>query len=836
MKVYELAKKLEVTSVFLMNKIKKEWKLPVKSHMETLSPDLLKTIEKNFSQANNKKVSTKTTTKKTAKKTSSVKKTQTKKTSAVKKKTVTKKTATKKTTVIKKKLKSDQKELEKSPDQKTAETKAPKRKIIIRRQADEKASDKASADSPAVQNTTATQTAKPQSAGSKSMRLDLVSVKSTDPLDDSFWNKEQPVPAKKQPKKPITEKDVSSKFNATDFRKREVIFQPRKKRTALAGEFKSTLVTTPKSHKRILKIHGEMSIEKLCKKIGLKRQALIKTLKKEGVDTKGLEVLDFETIALIIPAFDWTAKNTKQTETEILQELDKKEVKSKDLSPKAPVVTIMGHVDHGKTTLLDSIRKAKVAKGEAGGITQHIGAYSVFLEGKPITFIDTPGHSAFTAMRSRGAQATDIVVILVAGDDGVQPQTIEALNHAKAAKTPFIIAISKMDSPGANPDKIKKQMSEHNIVSEDWGGDTSFIPISALKGEGIKELLEQIQLQAEMQELKYQAKAPAKGVVLEARKEKGLGCVVSLLIQDGTLNAGDIIVAGECMGRARQMKNDKGQIIQEVSAGFPIEIMGFNELPQAGDNFCAFTKEKPAKELLNLRKSDKSDSTTIQKASLDPEELLAQMEQAENEKKELNIILKADVGGSLEALKNSLEDIKSEEAVLKIIHSGSGAITESDVLLASTVSGVIFGFNVRPDNKAAKIAKEKSIEIYSYSVIYELLDLAKKLMLGLLKADTIEEDLGQAEVRNIFHISKVGTVAGCYVTKGKIIRSSFARLVRDGRLVYEGPLSGLRRFKEDVKQVGEGFECGISLEKFNDLKPKDIIECYNKKEQARTEL
>ena len=516
--------------------------------------------------------------------------------------------------------------------------------------------------------------------------MDLVSVKSTDPLDDSFWNKEEPVPAKKQPKKPITEKDVSSKFNATDFRKREVIFQPRKKRTALAGEFKSTQITTPKSHKRIIKIHGEMSVEKLCKKMGLKRQALIKTLKKEGVDTKGLEILDFETIALVIPSFGWTAKNTKQTETEILQEIDKKEVKSKDLSAKAPVVTIMGHVDHGKTTLLDSIRKAKVAQGEAGGITQHIGAYSVFLEGKPITFIDTPGHSAFTAMRSRGAQATDIVVILVAGDDGVQPQTIEALNHAKAAKTPIIIAISKMDSPGANPDKIKKQMSEHNIVAEDWGGDTSFIPISALKGEGIKELLEQIQLQAEIQELKYQAKAPAKGVVLEARKEKGLGCIVSLLIQDGTLNAGDTIVAGQYMGKARQMKNDKAQIVKEVSAGFPIEIMGFNELPQAGDSFCAFAKEKQAKELFNLRQSDKSDTQT-QKASLDPDELLAQMEQSTNEKKDLNIILKADVGGSLEALKNSLEDIKSDEANLKIIHSGSGAITESDVLLASTVSG-----------------------------------------------------------------------------------------------------------------------------------------------------
>ena len=834
MKVYELAKKLEVTSVFLMNKIKKEWKLPVKNHMETLSPELLKTIEKNFKKAETKK--TKTTKKTSSSKKTTAKKATTKKSSVIKKKSLTKKASTKKTST-KKTIKTDSAKSKDSPDKKTSAAQAPKRKIIIRRQAEEQPKDKSkeAVSSSAVEKTTGQTAVQTQSSSSKSMRLDLVSVKSTDPLDDSFWNKEEPVPAKKQPKKPITEKDVSSKFNATDFRKREVIFQPRKKRTALAGEFKSTQITTPKSHKRIVKIHGEMSLEKLCKKIGLKRQALIKTLKKEGLDTKSLEVLDFETIALVIPAFGWTAKNTKQTETEVLQKLDKKTVQSKELSPKAPVVTIMGHVDHGKTTLLDSIRKAKTAQGEAGGITQHIGAYSVFLEGKPITFIDTPGHSAFTAMRSRGAKATDIVVILVAGDDGVQPQTLEALNHAKSAKTPIIIAISKMDSPGANPDKIKKQMSEHNVVPEDWGGDTSFIPISALKGEGIKELLEQIQLQAEVQELKYQAKAPAKGVVLEARKEKGLGCILSLLIQDGTLRSGETIVAGPFMGRARRMKNDKGQIVQEVSAGFPIEIMGFNDLPQAGDSFCAFSNEKTAKELLSLRKSDKAPEGA-QKASLDPEELLAQMEQSSKEKRDLNIILKADVGGSLEALKNSLEEIKSEEAVLKIIHSGSGAITESDVLLATAVSGVIFGFNVRPDSKASKTAKEKSVEIYSYSVIYELLDQAKKLMLGLLKADTIEEELGQAEVRDIFHISKVGTVAGCYVTKGKILRSSFARLVRDGRLIYKGPLSGLRRFKEDVKQVGEGFECGISLEKFNDIKPKDILECYSKKEQARTEL
>ena len=673
---------------------------------------------------------------------------------------------------------------------------------------------------------------------SKSVRPDMVSVPSTNPLDEAFWSPEEekaPVsPDKKQPKKPIAEKDVSAKFNPTDFRKREVIFQPRKKRTVSMEEFKSTQITTPKSHKRIIKVYGEMPIEKLCKLMGIKKQLLFKKLKAEGVPTKELKILDYETIALIIPSFGWTAKNTKKTEQEVLDKILPSPSEDKKGTPKAPVVTIMGHVDHGKTTLLDAIRKTKVAQGEAGGITQHIGAYSVFLEGKPISFIDTPGHAAFTAMRSRGAKATDIVVILVSAKDGVQAQTLEALNHAKAAKTPFVVAMSKTDLPGANIDTIKKQLAEHNVLSEDWGGDVSFVPISALKGEGIKELLEQIQLLAEMQELSYQKSVPAKGVVLESRKEKGFGCVVSLLIQDGVLNKGDNIVVGESFGRVRQMKNDQGQLVQEVCAGFPVEMIGLSDLPQAGDAFCVVKNEKEGKELILLRKTNKAGPEG--QADLSPEELLEQLAQTQAQKRQLNLVLKADVAGSLEALISSLKEMVSDEVELKIIHSGAGAITESDILLAATVSGSVFGFNVRPDGKASKIAKEKSVPLYCYSVIYELLDQVKKSLLGLLKSHWIEEDQGRAEVRDIFHISKVGTVAGCYVTKGKLLRASYVRLVRDGRLVYEGALSSLKRFKEDVKQVGEGFECGLSLEKFNDIKPKDLIECYTKKEQTRTEL
>ena len=843
MKVYELAKKIGLTSVALLTLIKKELKVSVKNHMAELPPELLKEIEKKW--GTKKSTSTKTNTKKAGTKKISSPKKSDKKTQTpaeeIKKTLVRKSLVVKKARPQKKEILIKKEAPFKEEKPKNLSPPPSQRNIIIRR----KEEVKSPAESPPAlkarpekkDSTKETLSAIPEKSSSKNVRPDMVSVPSTNPLDEAFWSPEEekaPVsPDKKHPKKPIAEKDVSSKFNPTDFRKREVIFQPRKKRTVSMEEFKSTNITTPKSHKRIIKVYGEMPIEKLCKLMGIKRQLLLKKLKAEGVPTKDLKILDYETIALIIPSLGWTAKNTKKTEKEVLDKIWPSSSGDKKGSPKAPVVTIMGHVDHGKTTLLDAIRKTKVAQGEAGGITQHIGAYSVFLEGKPISFIDTPGHAAFTAMRSRGAKATDIVVILVSATDGVQAQTLEALNHAKVAKTPFVVAISKTDLPGANIDKIKQEMSEHNVLSEDWGGDVSFIPISALKGEGLKELLEQIQLLAEMQELSYQKSVPAKGVVLESRKEKGLGCVVSLLIQDGVLAIGDNIVVGESFGRVRQMKNDQGQLVKELCAGFPVEMIGLSDLPQAGDSFCVVKNEKEGKELVLLRKNNKQKEEDAGK-DLSPEDLLEQL--SPSQKKQLNLVLKADGAGSLEALKSSLKEMLSDEVELKIIHSGAGAITESDVLLASTVSGMVFGFNVRPDGKASKIAKEKSVPMHCYSVIYELLDQVKKSLLGLLKSDWIEEDQGRAEVRDIFNISKVGTVAGCYVTKGKLLRSSYVRLVRDGRLVYEGALSSLRRFKEDVKQVGEGFECGLSLEKFNDIKPKDLVECYTKKEQIRTEL
>ena len=843
MKVYELAKNLGVKSIFLMDKIRKEWKLPVKSHMESLSPELVKKIEEKFlvdstkkkksSVSVKRKVVKKVAAKKEAK-SSSVKK-------SVKSSAATKsvKSSAAKKVTIRKVVK---KEVEASPEP----TPSPKKetKNIIRRRKQDQVPIQAIDMTPqpekkSPQQESSSLSPKQREFSKTGIRSDLVSVKNTDPLaEDSQWGAENKDKDLKKPvKKATTEKEVQIKFQAADFRKREVIFQPKKKRNLITGgDLKKTKVTTPKVHKRVVKVHGEMKIDSLAKKINVKKRELIKKLKSAGVIIEDSPVLDFETIALVVPDFGFEAKNTRQTEQDILKNLNSStDDKKYPESVKPPVVTIMGHVDHGKTTLLDTIRKTKVAKGEAGGITQHIGAYSVITNGKPITFIDTPGHEAFTAMRARGAQATDIVVIVVAATDGVMPQTIEAINHAQTAKTPLIVAVNKMDAPGAQVDQIKQQMAKHEIVPEDWGGEVSFIPISALKGEGIDTLLEQIQTLADMQELKCQIDRMAKGVVIESHLEKGRGSVVTLLVQNGTLKPGNIIVAGESSGRVRQIKNDQGQIVKEVKAGFPAEVIGFGKLPLAGDPFDVVENEKGVKELTEIRKGIKQHSA--QAPVLSVEEMLLKAHSVDDqEKQELPIVIKLDVAGSLEALKSSLDKLSTENIAVKVVHSGVGGITESDVLLASTIGGVILGFNVRPDSKASQISRDKSVTIKTYSIIYELLDDVKKMMLGKLKSEVVEEEKGKAEIREIFHISKLGTVAGCYVTSGVIPRNGFVRLVRDSRLIHEGKMASLKHFKEDVKEVKNGFECGISLEKFNDLKPKDVLEVYIKKEIERTEL
>lgn len=649
--------------------------------------------------------------------------------------------------------------------------------------------------------------------------------------EDVFAAKEREDRAKRRPGANAGAKEEQPQiFTATEFRKREVIFQPKKKKTMIGRDSKKTQITTPAAHKRVVKVHGQISLANLAMEMGLKAPALMKKLMQSGVPANMNTELDFDTVALIAPEFGWEAQNVLKSVDELITETAFGDLEAESVI-RPPVVTVMGHVDHGKTSLLDAIRNARVAAGEAGGITQHIGAYNVTLEdGHQITFIDTPGHEAFTAMRARGANVTDIAIIVVAADDGMMPQTQEAVNHAKAANVPIIVAINKMDKPGANPERIKQQLTELELVPEEWGGTTIYVPVSALKGDGIPELLEQIHVVAELQELKANPKRSGTGIVIESRMEKGRGVVATLLVQDGTVGIGQTIVAGTVVGRVRNMSDYKGKNVKDAGPGTPVEILGLPEPPMAGDRFDIAKDEESARKIADQRLSlVKREETPNSKMSL--EQLFARVKSGDV--KELSLILKADVAGSLEAIKGLLDKLGNDEVKIKLIHSAVGGITESDVLLASTSKGVIVGFNVRPDGGSARMAKEKGIEIKSYSIIYELMDDLKKALAGLLAPTVVEKAVGRAEVRNTFVVPKMGTIAGCFVTDGKIVRNNLLRLVRDGKIVYEGKVSSLKRFKDDAREVASGFECGIGIENFNDLKVGDVIESFVKEEQVR---
>lgn len=619
-------------------------------------------------------------------------------------------------------------------------------------------------------------------------------------------------------------------FTATEFRKREVIFQPKKKKLNLGRDVKRTQVTTPKASKRIVKMYETIKVGDLALQMGLKATEIIKKLMANGVMATVNMDLDFDTVSLIVPEFGWEAQNVHKTVEELLDVNAFGDLNA-ELVPRPPVVTVMGHVDHGKTTLLDSIRKADVASGEAGGITQHIGAYSVELEsGQKVTFLDTPGHEAFTSMRARGANATDIAIIVVAADDGLMPQTAEAINHAKAAGVPIIIAVNKMDRPGANPDRIKQQLTEFEIVPEEWGGSNIFCEVSALKKTGIKELLEQILVQAEVLELKANPKRSGTGLVIESRMEKGRGAVATILVQDGTVSVGQDIVVGETSGRVRSMMDDTGKNVKSIGPGFPVEISGIPEVPKAGDRFDIMPDEEKAAQVAGQRKATAAKALENQpKLTLD--QIFAKVKAGDV--KELAVILKADVAGSMEAIRGMIEKMGNEEVKVKIIHAAIGGISESDVLLASTAKGLVIGFNVRPDGSAQRLAKEKNIEVKTYSIIYEMQDELKKALSGLLTPEFVEKSMGRAEVRNTFTLPKAGTIAGCAVVDGKITRSSQLRLVRDGKIIYEGKVSSLKRFKDDAKEVAAGFECGIGIENFNDIKVGDVIESFTKEQIVR---
>lgn len=567
-----------------------------------------------------------------------------------------------------------------------------------------------------------------------------------------------------------------------------------------------------------------VTVQELALKIHKSPAELIKKLIQLGVLATINQEIDTDTATILAGEFGYEVEIKLPVDMEAVL-MQEPEDDPELLQPRASVVTVMGHVDHGKTSLLDAIRETNVIATEAGGITQHIGAYQVEHNGKKITFIDTPGHEAFTAMRARGAQVTDIAILVVAADDGVMPQTVEAINHAKDARVPIIVAINKIDKPGANPDKVKQELTEHGLVSEEWGGDTICVNVSAANKQGIKELLEMILLVAEMGELKANVNRTARGTVIEAELDKGRGPVATVLVQNGTLNIGDTVIAGAAVGRVRAMMDDKGRRIKKAGPSTPVEVIGFSEVPAAGDIFIVTEDEKLARSIASRRQTRKRDEElkTTNKVSL--EDLFKHIQ--EGQIKELGIIVKADVQGSVEALRQALERLNTGEVKVNIIHGGVGAIRETDVMFASASNAIIIGFNVRPDVNARKAAESEKVDIRLYRVIYDAIEDVKAAMSGLLEPEYREVMLGRAEIRKVFKASRIGTIAGCYVVEGKIERDSGVRVVRDGIVVYEGKLESLKRFKDDVKEVLQGYECGLALERFNEIQEGDVIEAFN---------
>ncbi|WP_300751451.1 translation initiation factor IF-2 [uncultured Oscillibacter sp.] len=576
-----------------------------------------------------------------------------------------------------------------------------------------------------------------------------------------------------------------------------------------------------------VQIPDEISVGELASRMKKTGAEVVKALMKNGIMASLPQMIDFDTASFI--AEEMGCKVEKEVVVTIEEKLiDVSEDKAEDLVPRAPVVVVMGHVDHGKTSLLDTIRNTSVASGEAGGITQHIGAYQVQVNGKPITFLDTPGHEAFTSMRARGAMVTDIAILMVAADDGIMPQTIESISHAKAANIPILVAVNKIDKENANPDKVMQQLTEHGLVPEDWGGETICCKVSAKKNIGIENLLENLVLLAEIQELKANPNRAGQGTVIEARLDKGRGPVATLLVQNGTLKQGDIIIAGTAVGRVRTMLDYKGSRLAEAGPSVPVEIAGLSEAPTAGSPFFAVSDERMARELVEQRKAEEraKAAAPVQKVSL--ENLFDQIQAGE--RKELALIVKADVQGSVEAVKASLEKLSNEEVNVRVIHGGVGAVNESDVMLASSSGAIIVGFNVRPDAAARDGAARQNVDMRMYRVIYDCIDEITAAMKGMLAPKYREALLGHAEVRQTYKVSGVGTVAGCYVQDGKIVRNCSIRLVRDGIVIHEGVLGSLQRFKDAAKEVASGYECGLTIEKFNDIKEGDIVEGYTMEE------
>lgn len=602
----------------------------------------------------------------------------------------------------------------------------------------------------------------------------------------------------------------------------------------VSEEEDNSVPVVPEIPTETIEMNDTITVKDLSEKLTKSTVEVIRQLMFMGVMAGINQELDYETARKLAEKFEVTLIRIKENNESEFAEIDNEVVNEALLKKRSPVVTVMGHVDHGKTSLLDAIRKASVTETEAGGITQHIGAYVVNINGESITFLDTPGHEAFTAMRARGAQITDVVVLVVAADDGIMPQTEEAINHCKAANVPIIVAINKIDKPGANLDRVKQELTEHGLVAEDWGGETVCVPVSAKTKEGIDSLLEMIVLTSEIQELKADATRKAKGAVIESKLDKGRGPVASLLVQNGTLHTGDSILVGSTYGRIRAMFDDKGKKIKSAGPSVPVEVLGLSEVPAAGDKFNVIKDEKTAREMANKRKDKLRTSYLNANHKVSLEDLYKQIQ--EGIVKELNIIIKADVQGSIEALKQSLEKLSIESVKVRVIHGAVGAITETDVTLASASNAIIIGFNVRPNDNAIATAEKEAVEMKTYRIIYNAIDDVKAAMIGMLEPEFKEVIVGKVEIRQVYKISSIGTVAGSYVLEGKITRNSSIRIIRDGIVILEGNLASLKRFKDDAKEVLAGFECGLTIEKFNDIKEGDILEVFAMEEIKPKEL
>ena len=583
----------------------------------------------------------------------------------------------------------------------------------------------------------------------------------------------------------------------------------------------------------VIEIGKTITVKELAEKLNKPVNDVIKTLIFTGVMAAINQEIDFETAEKVAEKYE-VAVYEKEEENTLEEFEEETDVEEENLAKRPPIITVMGHVDHGKTSLLDAIRKSKVTSTEAGGITQHIGAYTVEVKGETLTFLDTPGHEAFTAMRARGAQITDVVILVVAADDGIMPQTVEAINHCKAANVPMIVAINKMDREGANPDRVKQELTEHGLVVEDWGGDIIAVPVSAKTRENIDTLLEMVLLTSEMQELKADAGRKAKGTVVEAKLDKGRGAVATLLVQNGTLHMGDSIIVGSTYGRIRAMFDDSGKKIKSAGPSIPVEVLGLSEVPAAGDRFTVVKDEKTARNMAEARKEKIRQESFATSHRVSLEDLYSQIK--EGSVKELSVIVKADVQGSVEAIKASLEKLSTDDVKVRVIHGAVGAISETDITLAAASNAIVIGFNVRPDNNAVAASERDGVEVKTYRVIYDAIEDIKSAMIGMLDPEYKEVVLGTAEIRATYKISNVGTIAGGYVLTGKLVRNADVRVIREGIVIFESKLASLKRFKDDVKEVNAGYECGFSVEKFNDIKEGDIIEAYTMEAVQRKEL